>query len=74
MAMASEPMITVNGQALTPVQAMTVRNALGCLGAFLLEDDALGSDDHGRIVGSAFQRSIQEIQGIIGQEAMTRPA
>lgn len=65
LALATEPKITVNGRLLTPVQAMTVRNALGCLGAFLLDEDPLGAVDPGRVIATALQRSTREIQKLI---------
>ncbi len=71
MPMAAEPKITVNGRLLTPVQAMTVRNALGCLGAYLLDDNPLGLDDPCGVVAAGLQRSVREVQALIVRPRFT---
>jgi hypothetical protein len=71
MAMHPEPKITVNGRLLTPLQAMTVRNALGCLGAYLLDEDALGLDDPCGVIATGLQRSVREIQALIVRPRFT---
>lgn len=49
-----EPAITINGKALTPAQAMTLRVALGSF-YMSLDVDGLGADEHGRFMARAYK-------------------
>ena len=49
-----EPAITINGTALTPAQAMTLRVALGSF-YMSLDIDGLGEDEHGKLMAKAYK-------------------
>lgn len=62
--MTDEPRITINGQALTPAQAMTVRVAVESF-AMDLDSNGLGSDGHGLAMIQLYKARINEIRRAI---------
>lgn len=63
--MHEEPSITVNGTALTPGQAMTLRVAMESF-AGDLSRDGLGDDDHGRAMTKAYLENVAAIRRVMG--------
>jgi hypothetical protein len=57
----NEPTIVINGHTLTDAQAMTVRVAVNNFLHGLREDDALGDDEHGRAMVTAYRDRLNEI-------------
>lgn len=58
----NEPKIVINGHALTPAEAMTVRVALEAYASELREPDALGNDEHGQKMVDLYLVSIDSIR------------
>lgn len=55
----AEPKITINGQALSDAEAMTVRVAIGSFAMDL--QDGLGDDEMGRAICEAYKRALRLI-------------
>lgn len=54
----TEPEITINGHALSVLESMTVRNAMGQFHMFLnSEQYPLGNDEHGRTMTSGYAQA-----------------
>lgn len=60
----SEPSVTINGQFLTEVQAITVRCAIEGF-ASLLTEEGLGDDAHGKAMVAGYLQRISEIREMI---------
>jgi hypothetical protein len=60
-----EPAIVINGTLLTAAQAMTVRVAIQSFATELAETDALGADETGREIASAYRDAIGVINRLI---------
>jgi hypothetical protein len=56
-----EPRITINGVELSRAQAMTLRVTLTSSLANLSDEDALGDDEVGRSLASAYRSRMREI-------------
>jgi hypothetical protein len=61
----AEPVITINGAALTTGQAMTVRVALETF-AFNLKGEGCGDDEYGRAMTVGYMTAIQDIRKLMG--------
>lgn len=57
----SEPSIIINGQKLTPAQAMAVRVAITSYHAEMHQPDALGDDEHGQAMAKAYAARLGEV-------------
>ena len=71
--MTAEALITINGSALTPGQAMTIRVAIETF-AIDLADNGLGDDPHGQAMTSGYLKAIQEIRRMMGLWAPHPPS
>lgn len=63
----SEPEIKINGVTLTVGQAMTVRVALQSFACSMAHPNALGDDEHGRMMVKAYIGNVAQINNIIAK-------
>lgn len=57
--------IVIDGIPLSPAQAMTVRVALCSMQMQMAEPDALGDDEHGRLMASAYSDRATEVLALV---------
>jgi len=62
----TEARITINGKELTPAQSMTVRVALNDFSLSMQDKNALGADEHGQFMVSAYRSRLSEIMPMFG--------
>ena len=60
----SEAVMTINGVNLTPGQSMTMRVALEAFASDLKDPDALGDDEIGRTIRTAYVENIHAIRNL----------
>lgn len=60
-----EPVITINGHLLNDAQAMTLRVAVQGFLFDLVDDNALGDDEHGKAMVSLYRQRLDEINNMI---------
>lgn len=63
--MTDEARITINGQALSAAQAMTLRVALQSFATEMEDDNALGTDQIGRDITQGYRARIHEINTLL---------
>lgn len=61
----TEADITINGKSLSFGQAMTLRVAVGSFLMGLQDPDALGDDEHGRVMVRAYKARLGEIMQML---------
>lgn len=69
-----EPQVTINGHHLTDGQAMALRVALDSFRATLIDDDALGEDEHGIAMTQQYRQRLVEISRMVHQTTTAAPA
>jgi hypothetical protein len=66
--MTTDPVIIINGQRLTPAQALTVRCALDAFQTALLTIGLPGEPAHSARMQQAYLARLAELQALLGEE------
>lgn len=64
-----EPTITINGHPINSAQAMAVRVAVSSFHTEMGAPDALGDDEHGRLMAAAYRARLTEVLRLFGRIA-----